>query len=146
MSVKLVSADQEVFLVDKKIAKQSLLIKDMLEERNEGGEIPLQNVDAVTLKKVIEYMEYYHDKTPQPIPKPLTTFKENVSSWDYKYTDLDTNLLINIIMAANYLNIPSLLELIAAKIASYIKGKSPEEIRNVFGIENDFSPEEEQKN
>ena len=30
-----------------------------------------------------------------------------------------------------------------AKIASYIKGKSTEEIRERFHIENDFSPEEE---
>lgn len=32
-----------------------------------------------------------------------------------------------------------------AKIASIIKGKSPEEIRAAFGIVNDFSPEEEAK-
>ena len=32
-----------------------------------------------------------------------------------------------------------------AKVASMIKGKSPEEIRSTFGIANDFTPEEEAK-
>ena len=32
-----------------------------------------------------------------------------------------------------------------AKIASMIKGKNPEEIRDTFGIVNDFTPEEEMK-
>lgn len=32
-----------------------------------------------------------------------------------------------------------------AKVASMIKGKSPEEIRSTFGITNDFTPEEEAK-
>lgn len=48
-------------------------------------------------------------------------------------------------MAANYLNIKSLLDLTCAKVASMIKGKSPEQIREMFGIENDFTPEEEEK-
>ena len=32
-----------------------------------------------------------------------------------------------------------------AKVASMIKGKSPEDIRSTFGIANDFTPEEEAK-
>jgi len=46
-------------------------------------------------------------------------------------------------MAANYLDIKSLLDLGCAKIATLIKGKSPEEIRKTFNIINDFTPEEE---
>lgn len=32
-----------------------------------------------------------------------------------------------------------------AKVASMIKGKSPEEIRSTFNITSDFTPEEEAK-
>ncbi len=46
-------------------------------------------------------------------------------------------------MAANYLDIKSLLDLSCAKIATLIKGKTPEEIRKTFNIVNDFTPEEE---
>ena len=46
-------------------------------------------------------------------------------------------------MAANYLEIKSLLELSTAKVASIIKNKTVQEIRDFFNIENDFTPEEE---
>ena len=48
-------------------------------------------------------------------------------------------------MAANYLDVKPLLELSCAKVASLIKGKSIQEIRQFFQIENDFSPEEEEQ-
>ena len=47
------------------------------------------------------------------------------------------------ILAANFLDIKSLLELACAKVASVIKGMSIPEIRDYFHIENDFTPEEE---
>jgi S-phase kinase-associated protein 1 len=46
-------------------------------------------------------------------------------------------------LASNYLDIKPLLDLCCAKIASFIKNKTPEEIRVNLDIINDFSPEEE---
>ena len=46
-------------------------------------------------------------------------------------------------MAANFMDIKSLLELACAKVASMIKGKTIPDIRKFFNIENDFTPEEE---
>ena len=51
--------------------------------------------------------------------------------------------LIDLVVASNFLDIEGLLNLGCAKVASLIKGKSVEEIRDLFGIENDFTPEEE---
>nr|GEX92369.1 SKP1-like protein 1A [Tanacetum cinerariifolium] len=48
-------------------------------------------------------------------------------------------------IAANYLNIKSLLDLTCQTVADMIKGKTPEEIRKTFNIKNDFSPEEEEE-
>jgi hypothetical protein len=47
--------------------------------------------------------------------------------------------------AANYLNIKSLLDLTCKTVADMIKGKTPEEIRAHFNIQNDFTPEEEEE-
>mmetsp|Transcript_6882 Transcript_6882/g.874 ORF Transcript_6882/g.874 Transcript_6882/m.874 type:complete len:84 (+) Transcript_6882:248-499(+) len=66
-----------------------------------------------------------------------------VPSWDSAFVDIEQEVLFELILAANYLDIKPLLDLTCAKVASMIKGKSPEEIRRTFGIENDFTPEEE---
>ncbi len=60
-------------------------------------------------------------------------------------TSLDKDTLFNLTLAANYLDIKPLLELCCARIASFIKNKTPEEIRVNLDIVNDFSPEEEQQ-
>ena len=52
-------------------------------------------------------------------------------------------MLFELILAANFMDIKMLLDLACAKVASMIKGKSPEEIRKTFNIKNDFTPEEE---
>ncbi|KAK2971039.1 hypothetical protein RJ640_030953 [Escallonia rubra] len=48
-------------------------------------------------------------------------------------------------MAANYLDIKSLLDLTCQAVADMIKGKNPEEIRKTFNIKNDFSKKEEEE-
>lgn len=45
--------------------------------------------------------------------------------------------------ASNFLDIKSLFDLTCQKVADMMKGKQPEEIRKIFDIENDFTPEEE---
>ncbi|CAN0918324.1 SKP1-like protein 11 [Linum grandiflorum] len=45
--------------------------------------------------------------------------------------------------AADYLNIKELLDLTCRKAAHMISEKTPEEMRKIFNIKNDFTPEEE---
>lgn len=67
----------------------------------------------------------------------------DISEWDAKFIQVDQEMLFEIILAANYLDIKSLLDVGCKTVANMIKGKQPEEIRKLFNIQNDFTPEEE---
>ena len=58
-SIKLQSSDGEIFPVDVEIAKQSVTIKTMLEDlgidEDEEEIVPLPNVNAAILKRVINW-------------------------------------------------------------------------------------------
>jgi S-phase kinase-associated protein 1 len=108
-------------------------------------EIPLSDVKASTLAKVIEFMKHHVDSKLPEIEKPLRSanLAEIVPEWDARFVEVDQEVLFELMLAANYMDIKSLLDLTCAKVASVIKGKSPEEIRRAFSIKNDFTPEEE---
>lgn len=91
-------------------------------------------------------MKYHADNPPKEIEKPLKSanMADVVSQWDAEFVDLDQETLFELILAANYMDIKPLLDLTCAKVASLIKGKTPEQIRKTFNIQNDFTPEEEE--
>merc|ERR1712048_1119795 len=83
---------------------------------------------------------------PKEIEKPLKSqnMRDVCSEWDANFIEVDQETLFELILAANYMDVKALLDLTCAKVASMIKGKTPEEIRTKFNIQNDFTPEEEE--
>jgi len=144
--LKLVSQEDDKFVVSRKVAMMSELVKTMVEGDREEKEIPLPNVKGTTLGKVVEYMKFHSENPPKDIEKPLKSanMSEVVPAWDADFVDVDQELLFELILAANYMDIKPLLDLTCAKVASMIKGKTPEQIRKAFNIQNDFTPEEEE--
>merc|ERR1712222_9821 len=119
---------------------------NMVDDSGTYEGIPLPNVKTATLSKVVDYCKYHKDNPPEEIQKPLKStnlIECGVSEWDSEYVNIEQEVLFELILAANYLDIKSLLDLTCAKVASMIKGKSTEEIRKQFNIVNDFTPEEE---
>ena len=108
-------------------------------------EIPLPNVKAAVLRKVIEFCEHFLSEPMTEIEKPLKSqnMADVVQKWYADYVNLEQVLLFELILAANYMDIKPLLDLTCATVASMIKGKTPEDIRATFNITNDFTPEEE---
>lgn len=143
--VKISTMDGDTVEVDKEIAMKSVLIRGILEEDAGDNEVPLPSIKRPILDKVIEYCQYINQNPPPEIDKPLRSNNLNdvVSDWYANFVNLDQEVLFELILAANFMDIKSLLELACAKVASMIKGMSIQETRKFFNIENDFSPEEE---
>lgn len=147
-SINLMSREGDAFPVPTHVAQMSELVKSMIEEEEDdadASEIPLPNVKATVLKKVIEFCTHYRSEPMDEIEKPLksSTMSQVVQAWYADYVNVDQALLFELILAANYMDIKPLLDLTCATVASMIKGKTPEEIRHTFNITNDFSAEEE---
>ncbi|CED82499.1 s-phase kinase-associated protein 1a-like protein [Phaffia rhodozyma] len=148
--ITLETADKEEFLVDKEVAERSIMLKNMLEDVGESDmAIPLPNVTANVLKKVLEYCEH-HRNDPLPTATDENTDENrrrvaDIQDWDAKFISVDQEMLFEIILAANYLDIKPLLDVGCKTVANMIKGKTPDEIRKLFNIQNDFTPEEEEQ-
>ncbi|KAI9352998.1 putative negative regulator sulfur controller-3 [Zopfochytrium polystomum] len=149
-TIKLTSSDGQEFAVEKKVADRSVLLKNMLEDVGDADTpIPLPNVTAKILKKVIEYCTHHKDD-PIVVAEndafdAARKRSDDIDEWDATYIKVDNEELFEIILAANYLDIKPLLDLGCKTVANMIKGKTAEQIREMFNIENDFTPEEEEQ-
>lgn len=142
------SSDNEDISVDREVAERSVLIKNMIGDLGEEAlseAIPIPNVNASVLKKVIEWCNHHKTDPPQANEDDSDSRKKStdIDEWDQKFMQVDQEMLFEIILAANYLDIKALLDVGCKTVANMIKGKSPEEIRKTFNIQNDFTPEEE---
>lgn len=138
------SSDGETFEVDESVALESQTIKHMIEDDCADNGIPLPNVTSKILSKVIEYCKK-HVESPKSDDRTTSTVDDELKAWDAEFVKVDQATLFDLILAANYLNIKSLLDLTCQTVADMIKGKTPEEIRKTFNIKNDFTPEEEEE-
>lgn len=168
--VKLISittSDGVNMQVERPVAERSILIKNLLEDL--GGEsdesIPIPNVCQVpvhaapttpanraqvneaVMKKVLEWCTHHKNDPPATQDDDSDSRKKStdIDEWDQKFMQVDQEMLFEIILAANYLDIKALLDVGCKTVANMIKGKSPDEIRKTFNIQNDFTPEEEEQ-
>ncbi|CAI0547363.1 unnamed protein product [Linum tenue] len=133
---------------------QSQTIKHMIEDDCADNGIPLPNVTAKILAMVIEYCKNHHGSPDGAAEDGLKNWDaefvkvgavedEAMKTWDKKFVKVDQDTLFDLILAANYLNIKELLDLTCKTVADMMSGKTPEEIRKIFNIKNDYTPEEE---
>ena len=106
-----------------------------------GGE-----VRKPILEKIVIFCEHLQAGNPYPVlPKPLTSndMYQLVDFWFATYIDCEHEVLFELLIAANALDVKQICDLAGSAIAAQVMGKTVEEIRKFFDVENDFSPEEE---
>lgn len=87
--------------------------------------IPLPNVSGEILTLIIEYLTAHKDDEPLPITKPYISTKidDLVSSWDAEFVSKrGIDQLSDLVLAANYLDIRSLMDLCCCELVLRTKG------------------------
>ncbi|RYG54464.1 SKP1-like protein [archaeon] len=125
--IVLTSQEGERHVIPRRVAQMSGLLSTMTEDGFANEEIPLMDVRSPVLKKVIEFCTHHVDQRLPEIEKPLVTsnLRDIVPDWDAAFVDVDMEMLFELILAANYMDVKSLLDLTCAKVATMIKGTSP---------------------
>ncbi|KAJ2354875.1 hypothetical protein GGF43_003015 [Coemansia sp. RSA 2618] len=156
--IKLASADGAVLNVDLDIAEQSGTIRNILSDvGSSDAPIPVPNVSGPILTMVVEYCRHHRDDPARRrVRDPV--FDETDSSeaaiqraisqmddFDEEFCRVDQGTLFDLILAANFLDIQPLLDLVGFTVANKLKGKTVEEMRATFNVKNDFTPEEEEQ-
>jgi len=135
IKINLESSDGKVYTVDKEIATKSQLINNMLEDVDDDNNenIPLPNVTGEILEKVIEYCEHHRN---DKVDEYDFDDDENKDSWDQEYLESfkAREQLFDTALAANYMDIKTLLNLCCRHIADKIRGMTAEDIREYFHI------------
>ena len=136
-TITLISRDGQAFNIPPSVAGFSLTIKNMIEDLGGYNDpIPLPNVDSKSLAYVIQFSKKHTSDAS----------KEELKQWTHEfYAGLSQSELFDMILAANYLHIHPLLDGACKFVADLVKGKTPIEIRAMFNIDNDFTPEEEEE-
>jgi len=136
--LKLVSKDKKEFTVERKQAFISTLVKTSLENDDKADEVPIPGVTGAILDLVVAYMKEHKGVEPPIIEKPLRSkVMKDVCPHkpDADYIDKigdNRQQLYDLILAANYMDIKSLLHLGCAKVASLIKGQPLEKIKEIL--------------
>merc|ERR1712098_718090 len=107
---------------------------------------PLEKVTSAVLPIIIDYLKRHDGKAPRDIKKPINSqhlkellLENGMKLGDVEKADVELmeslpkEAIFEVILAANYMDIRPLLHLGCAKIATLIKGKSPEEIKKILG-------------
>ena len=156
--VKIKTYDNKIYEVPGDIIIKSKLLDGLIEDYDyfndkDDGIIALSEVDSINFDLIIDYLQHYKDKEPKEIPKPFPErtdeeflrgiLDNDDNDWTYNFiSKLSIEEAINLMNAADYLQIDGLINLLSAKLAHEMCNCDVEESRKKFGIECDMTEEE----
>lgn len=134
MSVVLLSNDgQEIPVTHASMIDECTTLSNLVEDIDEAGDlIPVPNIDGATLQTIVDFFD----------ARSRVDAKESFET-SYLMENIPSPEMFGLLRAANFLASDVLMDALARALARTISGKSREEIRQICGLENDFTPEEE---
>ena len=157
---KLKSDNGKIFEIEEDCLLKYDFLKGLLEDFSDPKqELPIKEVNDRTLERVVAFLKHYQKeevkKIPCPCPSTTVELKDGTTihpvdlkaalcQWDYDFiTPLSIEEAIELVNAANSLNIQPLIDLASARLAYDFTNCSIEEARKKFGIESDMTKEEQ---
>ena len=143
MSITLKSSDGQEFKVTEEACGLSRFLQNQIQ--NGKNEIEIEDIKGEILKLVVDYLNFYSKNEIPKIPDVLQSndLKKEVSDWDYRFVGpLSYEQTFHLINAGLLLELDHLHDLACAKVAAFMKGKSPEDVNKEFTIECQLTQEE----
>ena len=156
--IKIRTNDKKIYKVKVDILLKSKLLVGLVEDYmdfiiEDDDIIDLPEVDSKNFDLILDYLEHYKDKEPKEIPKPFPErtdeeflrgiLNNDDNDWTYNFiSKLSIEDAINLVNAADYLQVQGLLNLLSAKLAHEMCNCEVEEARKKFGIECDMTEDE----
>ncbi|KAK9937396.1 hypothetical protein M0R45_014190 [Rubus argutus] len=151
------TSDGQVFELEEHLAMECDTIKTFFDNFSRDTVMPLPNVKSWEMVKLIEFCTKVREletqfgvkymdiasSTEEQEKKEAGRFLEAFRAEFNK--DLSHENLVYFLCAVNYLNIEVLMMILCQCMADGIKNKSVEYCRDLFGVQNDYTHEEEAK-
>eukprot|EP00291_Cryptomonas_curvata_P003587 CAMPEP_0172188488 /NCGR_PEP_ID=MMETSP1050-20130122/21958_1 /TAXON_ID=233186 /ORGANISM="Cryptomonas curvata, Strain CCAP979/52" /LENGTH=164 /DNA_ID=CAMNT_0012863001 /DNA_START=13 /DNA_END=507 /DNA_ORIENTATION=+ len=138
--ITLETYDKHHVKVAKSIATRSAIINMMIDDAGDVTEVvPLADKSCTLsiIQRVVEYLKKHAEF------EATHADDETILAFDKSFQEQSDEIIFQTILAANFLDIKNLLELMCKKVADEIKKcKTPDDIRDRFNIRQDYTPEE----
>jgi len=131
--------DMHMVVIDRFCLSQVKVLREELEAYPKIDAFVIPTI-ADTLQLLVDWCQHHKDIPPREITKPIRSVKMAkvvTDMWDAPFIDISKKRTFNLILLANMLQCTPLVHLACAKVATLIKGKSPEEIKDVLRNEDD---------
>ncbi|GBM04421.1 E3 ubiquitin ligase complex SCF subunit sconC [Araneus ventricosus] len=135
--VKFVSADGKSFYVEEKVSRKFKFADEKTEHVVGSGESgPVEKIDSEILTIMIKWAEQHVNdpETNSDAEDAQVKRTDDMDEWDKELLDLDVETLFRLMHAARIAQMGGLSNVLLKKLASMIKGRTPDEIRKTFNI------------
>jgi len=139
--IQLMSYEGKTIKIPKEVAINSTYLTEEIKKLdNINTSISLKEITYDVLQKVCDFLIHYKDSKIQerqiePIPEE-TGLTNMFDKWDLVFIEkLEFETIFDLINASEMMGITRLHDLTCAKIAEFMKNKSPDEISKTFTIE-----------
>ena len=109
--------------------RKSPILVGLFEQNTVSPQIKIDNISLHILRKILEFCERHANSTAPTISRSLQTLplaENGVEFWDAQFVELDSlQDLVDLTVCADFLEIPDLVNLCCAKIASLVKQRIP---------------------